>query len=140
MNHRGRKTLSCQGLAIQAADNISPSAIALDLQQLGLTMLERQRKLTVDYWLNDADTLPFEQLDFVPLGLLEQKKDQNGRNSDYAVTEKFDREDRFFDEVLRDGKKKSEKPRATVSHYRRIGGWKNYAIAENWVLDVGTYR
>ena len=81
------------------------TSIALDLRQLCLTMLERQKLIIVDYWLNRADSLRFEQLDFVPLGLLEQKKDQNGRNIDYAVTEKFDAEDQFFDEVLRDGKK-----------------------------------
>ncbi len=80
------------------------TSIALDLRQLCLTMLE-PKKCTVDYWLNRADSLRFEQLDFVTLGLLEQKKDQNGRNIDYAVTEKFDAEDQFFDEVLRDGKK-----------------------------------
>jgi NACHT domain len=112
---------------VSQSESLTPTgAIAPDLRQLCLTMLE-PKKCTVDYWLNRADSLPFEQLDFVPLGLLEQqkdqngrnidyavtekfdaeeqKKDQNGRNSDYAVTEKFDREDRFFDEVLRDGKK-----------------------------------
>ncbi len=94
-----------EGLAIQEADNGSPSAIALDLRQLCLKMLEGKRRIIVDYWLKRADSPPFEQLDFVPLGLLEQKKDLNGRNIDYAVTEKFDREDQFFDEVLRDGKK-----------------------------------
>ena len=101
----GLQILSGQGLVIQEADNVSPSAIAPDWRQVCLTMLERKRRLTVDYWLNGADSLPFEQLDFVPLGLLQQKKDRNGRNIDYAVTEKFEREDQFFDEVLRDGKK-----------------------------------
>ncbi len=82
---------------VSQSESLTPTgAIELDLQQLCLTMLERQRKLTVDYWLNDADTLRFKQLDFVPLGLL-QKNDRNGRNIDYAVTEKFDREDQFFD-------------------------------------------
>ncbi len=80
------------------------TSIALDFRQLCLKMLEGKRRIIVDYWLNRPD-LTFKQLDFVPLGLLQQKKDQNGRNIDYAVTEKFEREDQFFDEVLRDGKK-----------------------------------
>ncbi len=78
------------------------TSIAPNWQELCLKMLEGKRLITVDYWLNRADSLP---LDFVPLGLLEQKKDQNGRNIDYAVTDKFDREDQFFHEVLGDGKK-----------------------------------
>lgn len=99
----GLQILSGQGLVIQEADNVSPSTIAPDWRQLCLTMLERKRRLTVDYWLNGADRLPFEQLDFVPLGLLQQKKDQANR-SGYAVTESFHTEKQFFDEVLRNGK------------------------------------
>ena len=91
---------------VSQSESLTPTGvIAFDLRQLCLTMLERQKLIIVDYWLNHADSLPFEQLDFVPLGLLEQKKDQNGRNIDYAVTEKFDAEEQFFHEVLRDGKK-----------------------------------
>ncbi|MEG4943116.1 HEAT repeat domain-containing protein [Microcoleus sp. F4-D5] len=93
-----------EGLAIQEVDNGLPSAIAPDWRQLCLTMLERKRRLTVDYWLNGADRLPFEQLDFVPLGLLQQKKDRANRSIGYGVTESFDTEKQFFDEVLRDGK------------------------------------
>jgi HEAT repeat protein/energy-coupling factor transporter ATP-binding protein EcfA2 len=97
-------TISSQAFAIQEADNGSPSAISPDWRPLCLTILERKRRLTVDYWLNGAHRLPFEQLDFVPLGLLQRKKDQTNQSIGYAVTESFDTEEKFFDEVLRDGK------------------------------------
>ncbi|MBE9161675.1 HEAT repeat domain-containing protein [Tychonema sp. LEGE 06208] len=93
---------------VSQSESLKPTGTsAPDWRQLCLTMLERKRRLTVDNWLNGADDrrLSFELLDFVPLGLLQQKKDQNGRNIDYAVTEKFDAEEQFFHEVLREGKK-----------------------------------
>ncbi|MBE9144720.1 NACHT C-terminal alpha/beta 1 domain-containing protein [Planktothrix mougeotii] len=90
---------------VSQSKSLKPTAmIAPDWRQLCLTMLERKRQLTVDYWLNGADRLPFEQLDFAPLGLLQQKKDQTNRSIGYAVTESFDTKEKFFDEVLRDGK------------------------------------
>ncbi|MEG4423713.1 NACHT domain-containing protein [Microcoleus sp. D3_18_C1] len=108
--------ISGQALAIQEADNDSPSVIALDLRQLCLTMLDGKRRIIVDYWLNRADSLSFKQLDFVPLGLLQKKDPVAGSDTKkqkkdpaesigYAVTESFDTEKQFFDEVLRDGKK-----------------------------------
>lgn len=122
--------LSWEGIVdrtdISPTESLKPTgAIAPDWQKLCCTMLEHQR-INVDYWLNGADNLFFEKLDFVPLGLLQQRKDQaNGSSDDavtkssdtekqkedqvnrsisYVVTKSFDTEKQFFDEVLRNGK------------------------------------
>lgn len=102
---------------VSQSESLKPTAmIAPDWRQLCLTMLEPKRRFTVDYWLKGADSLPFKQLDFVPLGLLQQKKDQTNRSIGYAVTESFDTKEQFFDEVLRNGNKspKSEGRRLAI--------------------------
>jgi len=113
------------------------TSIAPDWRQLCLTMLEGKRRIIVDYWLNRADRLRFEQLDFVPLGLLQQKKDQNGRNIDYAVTEKFDTEEQFFHEVLRDGHKSPQSQGRRLAIIGESGAGKTTLLLKIgfWMLD-----
>lgn len=95
-------------LGLKPTDVVNPNEwepSAIDWEQVCRNNLNRQKSLTIDL-LTGGDGLPFHELDFVPLGLLgRHEQDERGSNRDYKVTETFDQQEEFFEQVLRTGQK-----------------------------------
>jgi energy-coupling factor transporter ATP-binding protein EcfA2 len=105
--------------------------------KLCLGMLNHNKKLTIDC-LSGGNGQPFEQLDFVPLGLLEQQpRNEANRSTDYEVTHTFDNQTEFFDQVLRQGKKSAKSKGRRLAIIGESGAGKTTLLLKIgfWVLE-----
>lgn len=113
-----------------------PSAIASpNWTKLCLGMLNHKKKLTIDC-LTGGNGQTFEQLDFVPLGLLEQQtRNENEANrSDYEV---IDDQMEFFEQVLHQGKKSPKSKGRRLAIIGESGAGKTTLLLKIgfWVLE-----
>jgi hypothetical protein len=78
--------------------------VPIDWQQICQDNLYYQRKQGIDS-LTDRNGYLADRLDFVPLGLLEQRKEGSG-NTDYEVVRTFYKHTDFFEPILGNGQKR----------------------------------